>query len=152
MPNNIIADWLNLPSVQFNKIEIYGASTEIYLDRDRSLGFTCSGCGQRSFWSWNHYEARIRDLSVFEYKTYLLLDKHRTNCPVCGVKIEKLDFADPYSRCTIRFEELVARLCRITSVKQVANLLDLDWKTVKGIDKKYLEKQFAIPDYDGLST
>jgi len=150
MPNNIIADWLNLPSVQFNKIEIYGASTEIYLDRDRSLGFTCSGCGQRSFWSWNHYEARIRDLSVFEYKTYLLLDKHRTNCPVCGVKIEKLDFADPYSRCTIRFEELVARLCRITSVKQVANLLDLDWKTVKGIDKKYLEKQFAIPDYNGL--
>ncbi|PIV64298.1 MAG: ISL3 family transposase [bacterium (Candidatus Ratteibacteria) CG01_land_8_20_14_3_00_40_19] len=150
MPDNIIADWLNLPSVKFNKVEIYGVSTEIYLGRDRSLGFTCSGCGQKSFWSWDHYEARIRDLSVFEYKTYLLLDKHRTNCPACGVKIEKLDFADPYSRCTIRFEELVARLCRITSVKQVANLLDLDWKTVKGIDKKYLEKQFAIPDYDGL--
>ena len=52
--------------------------------------------------------------------------------------------------CTTRFEELVARLCRITSLKQVAELLDLDWKTVKAIDKKFLEKQLSIPDYDGL--
>ena len=107
------------------------------------LGFACSGCGQMSFWSWDCREARIRDLSVFEFKTYLVLDKHRANCPACGVKIEKLEFVDLYSRCTTRFEELVARLCRIASLKQVAELLDLNWKTV-AIDKKYLEKQFAI--------
>jgi transposase len=65
------------------------------------------------------------------------------------VKIEKLEFVDFYSRYTTRFEELVARLCRMTSLKQVG-LLDLDWKTVKAIDKKFLEKQFAIPDYNGL--
>jgi len=78
------------------------------------------------------------------------LHKHRVNCPCCGVKVEKLDFADYYSRCTSRFEELVARLCRITSIKQVAELLELDWKTVKDIDKQYLEKEFAIPDYNNL--
>ncbi|MFW0859066.1 MAG: ISL3 family transposase [Dehalococcoidia bacterium] len=94
--------------------------------------------------------ARIRDLPVFEFKAYLIIHKHRTDCPICGVKVEKLEFADLYSRCTTRFEELVARLCRMTSLKQVAELLDLDWKTVKAIDKKFLEKQFAIPDYDGL--
>lgn len=150
MPANIITEWLNLPSVQINRVETYGASTEVHLDREAPIGFTCSGCGQKSFWSWDHYEARIRDLSVFEFKTYLVIDKYRTNCPICGVKIEKLDFVDPYSRCTNRFEELVARLCRISSLKQVSDLLDLNWKTVKGIDKKYLEKQFAIPDYDDL--
>ena len=26
----------------------------------------------------------------------------------------------------------------------------MDWKTVKNIDKKYLKKEFAIPDYDDL--
>ena len=79
-----------------------------------------------------------------------MLDKYRVKCLNCGVKVEKLDFADIYSRCTDRFEEYVARLCRITSVKQVANLLEVDWKTVKDIDKKYLKREFAIPDYDDL--
>ena len=150
MPDTIIAEWLNLPSVKFESAVTHGDSTEIHLERDYSLGFTCSGCGQMCFLSWDRRQARIRDLSVFELKTYLITDKHRTDCPTCGVKIEKLEFADPYSRCTTRFEELVARLCRITNLKQVAELLSLDWKTVKAIDKKYLEKQFAIPDYDGL--
>jgi transposase len=102
-----------------------------------------------SFWSWDWRVARIRDLSIFEFKTYLVIEKHRTNCPSCGVKIEKLGFVDFYSRYTTRLEELVARLCRMTSLKQVG-LLDLDWKTVKAIDKEFLEKQFVIPDYNGL--
>ena len=79
-----------------------------------------------------------------------MLDKYRVKCPNCGVKVEKLDFADIYSRCTDRFEEYVAKLCRITSVKQVANFLEVDWKTVKDIDKKYLKREFAIPDCDDL--
>ena len=150
MPADIIAEWLNLPSVKFDRAVTHGDSTEIHLVRDYSSGFACSDCGQLSFWSWDCREARIRDLSVFEFKTYLVMDKHRTNCPTCGVKTEKLDFVELYSPCTTRFEELVARLCRIASLKQVAELLDPDWKTVKAIDKKYLEKQFAIPGYDGL--
>lgn len=150
MPDTIITEWLNLPSVKFGEAVTHSGCTEIHLHRHDSLGYTCSNCGQMSFWSWDSRLARIRDLSVFGFKTYLMIYKHRTNCPQCGVKVEKLEFADPYARCTKRFEELVARLCRITSLKQVAELLELDWKTVKDIDKKYLEKQFAIPDYSGL--
>ncbi len=150
MPTDIIAEWLNLPRVKFLGAGTHGDCTEIQLEGDHSSGYTCSGCAQMSFWSWDSRQARIRDLSVFELKTYLLIDKHRTNCPRCGVKVEKLDFVDSYSRSTTRFEKLVARLCRIATLKQVAELLELDWKTVKAIDKKYLEKQFAIPDYDGL--
>jgi transposase len=38
--------------------------------------------------------ARIRDLPIFEFKTYLVIEKHRINCPSCGVKVEKLEFVD----------------------------------------------------------
>ncbi len=150
MPNNIIAAWLNLPSVKFIDAKTETNVTEIKLARLPEVGFVCSSCGQRTFWSWDATEVRLRDLSIFDIKAYLVLHKHRVNCPCCGVKVEKLDFADYYSRCTSRFEELVARLCRITSIKQVAELLELDWKTVKDIDKQYLEKEFAIPDYNNL--
>jgi hypothetical protein len=51
MPNTIIADWLNLPSVRFDKAITHGDCTEIHLDRDCASGFTCSSCGQMSFWS-----------------------------------------------------------------------------------------------------
>ena len=152
MPNSIISEWLNLPSVKFNTAltEKEKDSTEIHLLREPSYGFTCSNCGKRTNFTYGSTKVRIRDLSIFEFKSYLVLDKYRVKCPNCGVKVEKLDFADVYSRCTNRFEEYVARLCRITSVKQVADLLGLDWKTVKDIDKKYLKKEFAIPDYDDL--
>ena len=150
MPDSIITQWLNLPSVKFNKCVKFNDYTAIYLKKIDETGYTCSCCGQISFWSWDSKETKIRDLSVFEFKTYLIINKYRTCCSTCGVKTEKLDFVEPYSRCTIRFEEYVARLCRITSVKQVAELLELDWKTVKNIDKKYLEKEFAVPNYDNL--
>lgn len=145
MPNNIIADWLNLPSVKFVDAKTESNITEIKLSRLPEIGYTCSGCGQRILWSWDSDRVRLRDLSIFETKAYLVLYKHRVKCPCCGVKVERLDFADYYSRCTIRFEELIARLCKITSLKQVAELLELDWKTVKDVDKKYLQKEFCHP-------
>lgn len=148
--SDIIAEWLNLPSVKFNRAINSENTSTVYLDRDLSHELCCSSCEAKISNLWNSERVKLRDLSIFEYKTYLVLDKHRLNCPNCGVKIEKLPFADVDSRCTTRFEELVARLCRMASLKEVADLLDLDWKTVKNIDKKYLEKEFSVPDYEDL--
>ena len=44
----------------------------------------------------------------------------------------------------------IYQLCRVMTVTEAANLLNLDWKTVKAIDKNYLEIQDGQPDYDGL--
>lgn len=36
------------------------------------------------------------------------------------------------------------------TVKEVADHLDLDWKTVKNIDKFFPEAQYGSPRFDGL--
>jgi transposase len=36
------------------------------------------------------------------------------------------------------------------TVTEVAQHLQLDWKTVKEIDKQFLEAQYGQPNYDGL--
>jgi len=36
------------------------------------------------------------------------------------------------------------------TVSEVANHLDLNWKTVKAIDKQFLEQQYGQPDLSGL--
>jgi len=44
----------------------------------------------------------------------------------------------------------VYQLCRLMTVSDVAQHLGLDWKTVKAIDKFYLERDYGQPDYQGL--
>jgi transposase len=42
-------------------------------------------------------------------------------------------------------------LCKVLTVKEVAEHLGLDWKTVKEIDKSVLEKQYDKTDYSDLT-
>lgn len=125
------------------------AHTDLLLTR-MPPSLRCSRCGQLSFDRYDRTSQRIRDLNVFDLHTYLVLDKWRVHCPTCGVRVEDLGFAAPYSRYTRRFEDLVARLCEHLPVANVAELLGMDWKTVKEIDKRALQRAFADPDYTGL--
>ncbi len=60
----------------------------------------------------------------------------------CGkVKSEKLDWLSDNSFYTKRFAFHVGRRCRISTIKDVANELHLDWKTVKELDKQYMREQ-----------
>lgn len=54
--------------------------------------------------------------------------------------MEKLEFIDPYCRCTKRMEEYVFLLCKIMTVYDAAEQVKLSWHTVKNIDKKYINK------------
>jgi transposase len=72
-------------------------------------------------------------------------------CAHChGIHVEALDLFHPYLRVTLRLAFFVYQLCRVMTVSEVAQHLDLDWKTVKNIDKFYLERDFGQPDLKGL--
>ncbi len=155
MSNNIapcrhgITQWLNLPHVVVQDVIMSETHTDLLLNR-MPPSLKCSRCGQLGFDRYDRSRQCIRDLSVFELHTYLVMDKWRVHCPTCGVRVEDLGFAAPYSRYTRRFEDFVARLCEHLPVANVAELLGMDWKTVKEIDKRALQQAFANPDYSGL--
>jgi transposase len=72
-------------------------------------------------------------------------------CSQCqGVHIEDLELFHPYLRVTRRMAQYVYQLCRILTVSDVARHLGLNWKTVKDIDKYYLECDYGQPDLNGL--
>lgn len=58
----------------------------------------------------------------------------RVACRCCGPKLERLSWLEPYARVTKRLGESVAQLCRVASLRHVANYFGLDWKTVKELD------------------
>lgn len=149
MPVPIIAQWLNLPKVEIIQVRTEGDATEIALEPTEGPA-SCSCCGKEVSTIYDSRTRRLRDLSVFQLTTYLLVSRRRVLCPSCGVKVEELKWAQPYQRCTTRFAEYVAKLCEFLPVKQVAELLGLDWKTVKEIDRQALKRRFGQPDYADL--
>src|SRR4030042_644638 len=72
----------------------------------------------------------------YEYSTLFPLLSN-SNCR--QIVIEDLELFHPYFRVTKRLAEYIHGLCRVMTVKEVAEHLGLDWKTVTNIDKIFLE-------------
>ncbi|MBZ0095192.1 MAG: ISL3 family transposase [Sulfuricella sp.] len=87
---------------------------------------------------------RVRDLSCGDTRVYLDIEIRRVHCRRCGkVKREKLDFLADNPLYTKRFAWFVGRRCRQSTVQDVAKELNLDWHTVKELDKQYMRIQLA---------
>jgi len=100
----------------------------------------CPSCGRvvKSF--EDGYGRLVRHLDMSGFECYLYYEQYKLHCK-CGYRgYEDMGFVDDYSHCTKSFEEYVARLCDFMSLKEVAGLVGLDWKTVKRIDKKYIQQ------------
>jgi transposase len=128
------------------------ASALIQLEPDRRYQPLCHDCGSRPTTVHSRGHVRmIRDLNVASAQVMLQVAYRKVWCPRCGgVRVEKFDFADTSRRVTHRLARYIHGLCAELTIKAVAEHLDLDPKTVKEIDKAFLEEAFGQNDYDGL--
>ena len=112
----------------------------------------CHDCGSDAATVHSKGHTRfIRDLNMASAQVELQVDYRKIWCDHCGgVRVEKLDFADASVRVTQRLARHIHDLCRKLTVKDVAEHLDLDPKTVKNIDKTFLEASFGQDTYDDL--
>jgi len=85
----------------------------------------------------------VRDLSCIEAKTYLSVRYRTVRCAECGTVVEELDFVDPGKRVTKRLANYILSLCPYLTIKEIADHLEIDWKTVKAIHKKHLQAKFS---------
>lgn len=112
----------------------------------------CSGCGTAVAAIHDRTVRRVRDLPVFDDPVELRVERVRVACPRCGPRLEHLDWLDPHARVTQRLAESVARLCAATSIRSTARWFGLDWKTVKAIDFRYLERTLGPVDLCGVTV
>lgn len=57
------------------------------------------------------------------------------------IKTEKIEWLSANPFYTKRFAYFVGRKCRISSIKDAARELRLNWKTVKSLEKQYMQEQ-----------
>lgn len=111
----------------------------------------CHKCGQKIDTAHSWAERRVRDLNLASTEVWLHCRYRKLFCPVCRqICIEDLELFDPYIRVTRRLAFYIYQLCQVMTVSEVANHLNLNWKTVKAIDKQFLEHQYGEPDLNNL--
>jgi transposase len=111
----------------------------------------CHACQTPAHGVHSEETRAVRDLNLAGAQVFLNCTYRKVFCPRCKrVMVEDTGVFMPYSRVTIRLARLVHALCCVMTVKDVAEHFDLDWKTVKQIDKTFLEQRYGHPDYSGL--
>ena len=123
----------------------------VHVEPDRRFAPVCHACGATAsrVHSWD--VRPLRDLNLGAHRVWVYCRRRKVYCPACRVvRVEDLDFFAPYARLTDRLARYVHDLCRQLSVAAVASHLGLDWKTVKDIDRAFLEEEYGATDYAGL--
>jgi len=102
----------------------------------------CGTCGRVHSTYYDRKIRRVRDLPCGEVRIYLEVEIRRVECRRCRrVKQEKLDWLADYPFYTKRFAFYVGRRCRDSSIRDVAEEMHLDWRTVKALEMQYLREQ-----------
>jgi transposase len=98
----------------------------------------CSRCGAEVVAIHDVAERRVRELSVFDWDTWVVFPRARLECPRCGPTVEAVPWLDRYQRMTTRLAEKIARLAMVLPIRHVAAWFHLHWDTVKQIDHRAL--------------
>lgn len=107
----------------------------------------CGGCGRKVRQVHDWHERWIRDLPCFDADTWLVVNRCRVACRACGPRVEAVDWLAPYARVTKRLAQSVAKLCKVLSIKHVAEHYRLGWDAVKAIDKAAMAAELGEPDF-----
>ena len=146
------------PYFPFRRIKIVhqlvdpqAANAHIHVQPDKRFQPICHACGHKATEVHSWTQRTIRDLNITSARVNVTCRYRKVFCAKChGIHVEDLEMVHPYLRVTTRLARYVYQLCQMMTVSDVADHLGLDWKTVKAIDKYYLERDFGQPHYDDL--
>jgi len=150
-----IAKYFSFTRVKIIKQNVHhkqASSALIYIQPDMRYNPLCHKCGSEAatIHSKNHIRL-IRDLNMANAQVFLQVNYRKIWCSKCdGVRVEKMSFADAGQHVTNRLARYIHELCKMLTVKDVAEHLGIDPKTVKEIDKSFLEQTFGQDSFDDL--
>jgi len=111
----------------------------------------CHICGKPASGVHGQETRWVRELDFGPARVWIRCQHRKVICTHCQkTPIEQLDLFDPYLRVTKRLARYIFELSKIMAVLEVARHLGLDWKTVKAIDQKFLERDYGQTDYQEL--
>ncbi len=142
-----ITHYFPFPRVRILRQRVSSDAQRAYLEAipDRRFRPICHVCGRQATGIHSQESRWVRDLDFGPARVWILCHYRKVLCEHCQKKpIEELDLFDPYMRVTKRLAFYIFELCKIMTVQEVSRHLGLDWKTVKAVDQKFLERDYGF--------
>jgi len=138
----LLEQLLNLPQVRVSRYQFLNDEVIIWVYIPEGQ-HRCPKCGRYHHHVTEQVEVKVRDLSVFGKKCYLIIQKGRLHCSCSYRGYEAIDFVDKYQRQTTRFTEFLFQLCDRMTIMNAAELAEVDWKRAYKTDRQTLSSMEA---------
>ncbi len=112
----------------------------------------CSGCGTARPLYDRRDERRFDFVPLWNIPVQLEYRMRRVSCPECGVKVERVPWADGKSHATKAFQLFLARWARKLSWKETAESFCTSWDTVFRSVKTIVAYGLAHRSLDGVEA
>src|SRR4030042_5558179 len=112
----------------------------------------CSGCGCRRPGYDSLPQRRFEFVPFWGILVFFLSALRRVDCPICGVKVESIPWAQGKSPLTTTYVWFLARWARRLSWKEVAEIFHTSWDSVVRSVKMAVAWGLAHRDLEGISA
>jgi transposase len=110
----------------------------IRIERRGIRGYECSGCRQRTWRVRDRAERTWDDLPWAEHRVMLVYQQRRIYCRTCGIRTERVAFADPKARITGRLRQLIGLDCQSMPTSHAAVRHGVSWSKARRAEKAFL--------------
>jgi transposase len=90
----------------------------------------CSGCGKDGPGYDRLPERRYEFVPLWALPVFFVYAPRRVACPCCGVKVERLPWAEGKSRMTTTYQWFLASWAKLLAWQQVAQVFHTSWQSV----------------------
>jgi transposase len=120
--------------------ETDGARTRvrIWIDRRGIRGYECSGCRRRT---WRVRDVKQRtwdDLPWAAHRVTLVYAQRRVSCRTCGIRTERVAFAEGHARITRRLRQVIGLDCQSMPTSHAAVRHGVSWSKARRAEKAFL--------------
>ena len=88
----------------------------------------------------------LRDMNVFDTMTMIRYRYRKIRCRTCGSVAENPGLVEPRLRMTRRSARYILELCKMMTIREIADHLGLDWKTAQDIHKESFKNRYEEED------
>lgn len=130
-----------------------GPALEVEIQPRSNSRALCSGCGQaRPGYDREQKQRRFQFVPLWGMAVIFLYAMRRVDCPQCGVKVERVPWAEGKNQLTTTYQVFLARWAKLLSWQQVARAFRTSWESVFRSVKTVVAWGLAHRSLEGITA
>lgn len=133
---------LGLPGFRVERVEAEATAAtsrvQIRIERRGPRRYPCSGCGQRTSFVRSARDRTWDDLPWAAHPVTLVYRQRRVQCRRCGIRTERVEFADAKARVTRRLRQQIGVDCQSMPTSHAAMRHGVSWGKARRAEKAFL--------------